>query len=261
MTDNNGIPRQNRRGTEVTGRVSDPDGGPVPGAAVTLVDAAGRQTDRTAADETGRFRLGAPGAGAYVLITSAPAYQPDAATVTVTGSPVRLEIALRGSGGLRGVVRAATTGVPIMDAAVTLTDTRGDVVDSRLSGPSGEYAFTSLPPGTYVLAVNASGYRPTAVAVTTGDTQAAQQDVELADGAVIRGSVSLPDDPRPSVTITLLDEGGHVVRTTLADEAGRYAFHDLDPGTYTVVATSYSPLRTTVRVGDGDRTRHDVQLV
>jgi uncharacterized surface anchored protein len=257
----NGIPQQNRRGVEVTGRVSDPAGAPVAGAAVTLVDAAGRQTGRTASDGTGHFRLLAPGAGTYVLITSAPAHQPDAATVTVTGSPVRLEIALRGSGGLHGVVRAATTGVPIMDAAVTLTDARGEVVDSRLSGPGGEYTFTALPAGTYVLAVNASGYRPTAVAVTTGETGAAQQDVELADGAVIRGSVSVPDDPRPTVTVTLLDDGGHVVRTTVADEDGRYAFHDLDPGTYTVVATSYSPSRTAVRVGDGGRTRHDVQLV
>ncbi|GHF38956.1 uncharacterized protein YfaS (alpha-2-macroglobulin family) [Amycolatopsis bartoniae] len=256
-----GIPQQTRYGIEVSGRVADVDGAPVPGAAVTLVDAAGRQTGRTTADDGGRFRLAAPGMGSYVLITSAPAHQPEATTVTVTGSPVRLEIALRGSGGLRGVVRAAVTGVPIMGAAVTLTDSRGDVVDSRLSGPGGDYAFTSLPPGTYVLAVNAAGYRPAALAVTTGETGAAQQDVELPDGAVLHGSVSLPEGPRPAVSVTLLDEGGHVVRTTYADESGRYAFHDLDPGTYTVVATSYSPSRTVVRVVDGARTQHDVQLV
>ncbi|WP_236791319.1 collagen binding domain-containing protein [Amycolatopsis sp. GM8] len=259
------IPQQNRQqdrqGVEVSGRVYDTASAPVPGAAVTLVDAGGRQSGRTATDDTGHFRLVAPNAGAYVLITSAPAHQPGATTVAVGGSPVRLEITLRGSGGLRGVVRAATTGVPIMDAAVTLTDARGDVVDSRLSGPSGEYAFTSLPPGTYVLAAGASGYRPAAVAVTTAETGTAQQDVELADGAVIRGSVRVPDDPRPTVTVTLLDDGGHVVRTTFADEAGRYTFHDLDPGAYTVVATSYSPSRAVVRVEDGGWTRHDVQLV
>lgn len=257
----NGIPQQYRRGVEVSGRVSDPGGAPVPGAAVTLVDSAGRQTGRTATDETGRFRLLAPGPGTYVLITSAPAHQPDAATVTATGSPVRLEITLPGSGGLQGVVRAGTTGVPIMEAAVTLTDARGDVIDSRLSGPGGEYAFAALPAGTYVLAVNAAGYRPAAAAVTTGETGVTRQDVELPDGAVIRGSVRVPDDPPPTVTVTLLDEGGHVIRTTVADESGRYSFHDLDPGTYTVVATSYSPTRTTVRVGDGGWTRHDVQLV
>ncbi|SFJ69961.1 Carboxypeptidase regulatory-like domain-containing protein [Amycolatopsis sacchari] len=246
---------------EISGRISGEDGAPVPGAALTLVDTAGRQTGRTTAGQDGRFRLPAPGPGTYVLITSAPTHQPEAATVTVATSPVHLEITLRGSGGLRGVVRAAVTGVPILGAAVTLTDSRGEVVDSRLSGQSGEYAFTALPPGSYVLAVNAPGYRPAAFAVTTAEGGTAQQDVELDDGAVIQGSVRLPEGPRPAVTVTLLDEGGHVVRTTFADEAGRYAFHDLDPGTYTVVATSYSPVRSTVRIGDGGRTRHDVQLV
>ncbi|TNC27063.1 DUF1416 domain-containing protein [Amycolatopsis alkalitolerans] len=254
------MPAQNRRGLEVSGRVYDAGGTAIAGAAVTLVDAAGRQTGRVASDEGGHFRFLAPGAGTYVLITSASAHQPDAATVAVAGSPVRLEITLRGAGGLSGVIRAATTGVPIMNAAVTLTDPRGDVVDSRLSGPGGDYAFTSLPPGTYVLAVNASGYRPTALAVTSADTGTAQQDVELADGAVIRGTVRVPDGPRPVVTVALLGEGGHVVRTTVADESGHYAFGDLEPGTYTVVATSYAPNRAVVRVDDGAWTRHDVQL-
>ncbi|MTD57849.1 MSCRAMM family protein [Amycolatopsis pithecellobii] len=255
------IPQQNRRGVEISGRVYDAVSTPVARAAVTLVDTSGKQTGRATTDDTGHFRFTAPNPGGYVLITSAPGHQPDAATVTVGGSPVRLEITLRSSAGLRGVVRAATTGVPIMGAAVTLTDDRGDVVDSRLSGPGGEYAFASLAPGTYVLAAGASGYRPAAVAVVTAETGTAQQDVELADGAAIRGSVRVPDEPRPTVSVSLLDDAGQVVRTGFADEHGHYAFHDLDPGTYTVVATSYSPSRDVVRVDHGERTRHDVQLV
>ncbi|KAA9150624.1 DUF1416 domain-containing protein [Amycolatopsis acidicola] len=254
------IPQQNRRSTEIAGRVHDPDGGPVAGAAVTLVDTTGRQIGRGSTDSGGAFSLQVPGRGGYVLITSAPSYQPEAITVNVLDGPVRLDVALTGAGGLRGVVRAATTGVPVMDAAVTVTDTNGDVVGSRLSGRSGEYAFTSLAPGFYTLAVNAAGYRPAALAVTAGESGTAQQDVELPDGAVIRGSVAVPDHPRPAVTVSLLDDAGQLVRTTHADENGRYVFHDLDPGTYTVVATSYSPSRQVVRIADGVRTRHDVQL-
>lgn len=254
-----GIPQQNRRGIEVSGRVTDSDGAALPLAALTLVDATGRQVGRATAGDDGRFQLHAPAAGSYVLITSAAAHQPEATTVGVADLPVRLEISLRGTGGLSGVVRAATTGVPIMNAAVTLTGPTGDVIDSGLSGPSGDYAFVALPPGSYVLAVSAQGYQPTAAAVTTSEA-GTKQDVELGDGAMIRGAVRLPDGPRPTVTVTLLDQAGHVVRTTFADDTGKYVFHDLDAGTYTVVATSYSPVRTAVEIPGTGRFRHDVQL-
>ncbi|WAL63142.1 carboxypeptidase regulatory-like domain-containing protein [Amycolatopsis cynarae] len=254
------IPRQERPGTEITGRVRDEAGTPVPGSAVTLVDADGQQAGRTAAGEDGGFALHAPARGTYVLIASAAGHQPEAATVNVADAPVRIEVALRGTGGLHGVVRSSETGVPIMGAAVTVTDPRGEVIGSRLSGPGGDYTLPGLPAGTYTLAVNAPGYRPTALAVTTGATASSRQDVELADGAVIHGTVRLPEGSRPAVTVTLLDTGGNVVRTGTADDRGRYAFHDLDPGTYTVVAASWSPSRRQVRVADGVRNRHDVRL-
>ncbi|HVW40724.1 MAG TPA: carboxypeptidase-like regulatory domain-containing protein [Amycolatopsis sp.] len=256
-----GIPQQNRRGSAISGRVHDAGGAPVPGAALTLVDATGRQIARGTTEGAGGFTLAAPGRGSYVLITSAPAYQPEAVTVNVVDTAVTVEITLRAASGLRGVVRGAETGVPIMDAAVTLTNAQGDVVDSRLSGQSGDYTFAALPPGAYTLAVNARNYRPTALTVTVGEASPTTQDVELADGAVIQGSVRLPaGEPHPKITVTLLDQGGVVVRTTPADETGRYAFHDLDPGSFTVVATSYPPSRQPVHIGHEERTELAIQL-
>ena len=258
----NGIPRQNRRSTTISGHVRDADGTAVPGTAVTLVDATGRQIARGTTETGGEFTLAAPGAGSYVLIASASGHQPEAVTVNVADTGVTVEVALRSASGLRGVIRSVETSVPIMDAAVTLTNGQGDVVDSRLSGQSGDYAFAALPPGVYTLAVNARNYRPAALTVTVGEASPTTQDVELADSAVIQGSVRLPaGEPRPKITVTLLDEAGQVVRTATADETGRYAFHDLDPGSYTVVATSYTPSRQPVRVGDGEWTKLDIQLV
>ena len=262
MSTENGIPRQNRYSTTISGKVRDGDGTPVPGAALTLVDATGRQIGRAATEPGGGFTLAAPGHGSYVLITSAPAHQPQAVTVNVADTSALLEITLRGASGLRGVVRGAETGVPIMDAAVTITNAQGEVVDSRLSGQSGDYTFSALPPGAYTLAVNARNYRPTALTVTVGEASPTTQDVELADGAVIQGAVrQRTGGHRPKITVTLLDEGGQVVRTATADETGRYAFHDLDPGSYTVVATSYTPARQSVHIGHSDRTKLDIRLV
>ncbi|MDQ0380707.1 MSCRAMM family protein [Amycolatopsis thermophila] len=253
------IPRQ-ARGGEVAGRVRGETGAALPGVAVTLVDSSGQQVARATTGDDGTYRLPAPGRGVYVLIASAPAFRPEAATVTVGDAPAGLDLVMTGATGLGGVVRADSTGVPVMGATVTLTDFRGEVIGSYLSGESGEYSFGALPAGSYTLAVNAPGYRPTAVAVTMTDA-AVRQDVDLADAAVIRGSVHVPEAPRPwpRITVSLLDESGDVVRSTHAGDDGRYAFHDLDPGTYTVVATSYAPVRRAVRAGHG-RTRLDMHL-
>ncbi|GAB3575036.1 hypothetical protein GCM10027445_36830 [Amycolatopsis endophytica] len=254
------VPPQSRGGTEVTGQVRDEADVPVPGAAVTLVDSTGQQIARGTSGGDGGYRLPAPGRGVYVLIASAPAYRPEAATVTIGEAAAGLDLVMTGATGLGGVVRAGSTGVPVMDAIVTLTDFRGEVIGSGMSGRGGEYSFGALPAGAYTIAVNAPGYRPTAVAVTMSDA-AVRQDVDLADAAVIRGSVNVRDLPRPwpRITVSLLDESGTVVRSTHAGEDGRYAFHDLEPGTYTVVATSYAPVRQAARVGNG-RTRLDVHL-
>ncbi|AIJ24314.1 MSCRAMM family protein [Amycolatopsis methanolica] len=246
--------------TEVTGRVRDTRDAPVPGAAVTLVDSAGQQIARGATGPDGGYRLPAPGRGVHVLIASAPAYRPEAVTLTVGDTAAVLDLVLDSATGLGGVVRSAVTGAPVADATVTLADARGEVVGSYISGQGGEYSFGALPAGTYTLAVNASGYRPSAVAVNMTDATV-RRDLELAEAAVIHGTVNVRDLPRPwpRITVSLLDESGDVARRTLAGEDGHYAFHDLEPGTYTVVATSYAPVRKAARVGGGD-TRLDVRL-
>ncbi len=72
---------------EVTlrGRVRGAGGAGVPRAALTLMDSRGRQMARTLAAADGRYHLDAPAAGAYVLITSAASYWPDARPVVVPG--------------------------------------------------------------------------------------------------------------------------------------------------------------------------------
>ncbi|GHF25676.1 hypothetical protein GCM10017786_69820 [Amycolatopsis deserti] len=245
---------------EVRGQVRDTAQDPVAGAAVTLVDSSGQQIARGTTGRDGGYRLLAPGRGVYVLIASAPAYRPEAATVTVGDTAAGADLVLESATGLGGVVRSAATGVPVADATVTLADARGEVVGSYISGHGGEYSFGALPAGPYTLAVNAPGYRPAAVAVHMTDASV-RQDVELADAAVIHGSVNVRDLPRPwpRITVSLLDEAGNVARSTYAGEDGHYAFHDLEPGTYTVVATSYAPVRQATRVGDGPA-RLDVRL-
>ncbi len=68
----------------MTGRVTTPDGWPVPEAVLTVTDPAGRQAARVAADGDAAFTAAGLTAGTYTVIATAPGHHPMARTATVT---------------------------------------------------------------------------------------------------------------------------------------------------------------------------------
>ncbi|MFF1719443.1 MFS transporter [Streptomyces sviceus] len=243
----------------VCGTVRHTDGTVVPRAALTLIDIAGTQTGRGASGEDGRFALSTPGPGPYVLIAAASGHQPQAVSVTIGDRPVDLDIVLGGAGRLAG--RVLTGGAPVPDATVTLTDARGEVVATTRSGPEGAYVITELVAGEYTLAAGAPTFRPAALPVTVRASRETRQDVELAGGAVLRGTVRAGggrsvEDAR----VTLLDVAGNVVDTLTTGPDGTFRFVDLAGGEYTVIATGYPPVATVLQVAGGGRTERDLQL-
>ncbi len=56
-------------GRVIHGRVLGPEAIPVPGAAVTLIDTAGRQLDRTLSDGDGRYSVRVPERGSFVAVS------------------------------------------------------------------------------------------------------------------------------------------------------------------------------------------------
>ncbi|MGW0840647.1 MFS transporter [Streptomyces sp. NPDC002787] len=247
-------------GVPVCGTVQHSDGTVVPRAALTLIDATGRQTGRGGSGEDGRYALSTPGPGAYVLIAAAGGHQPQAVSVTVGERPVEVDIVLGGAGRLAGTVRTAD-GRAVTDATVTLTDAHGEVVVTTRSGEEGEYLITELVAGEYTLAASAHSYRPAALPVTVRAARETRQDVELAGGAVLRGTVRAGGGrPVEDARVTLLDAGGNVVDTNTTGIDGTFRFVDLASGEYTVVATGYPPVATVLQVAAGGRTERDLQL-
>ncbi|MFI1302323.1 MFS transporter [Streptomyces sioyaensis] len=247
-------------GVPVCGTVQHHDGSIVPRAALTLIDVAGRQIGRGATGEDGRYALSTPGAGSYVLIAAAGGHQPQAVTVTVGERPVELDVVLGGAGRLAGTVTTAD-GTPVRDAMVTLTDVRGEVVATTRSGREGGYVIGDLVAGEYTLASSAPAFRPAALPVTVQASRETRQDIELAGGAVLRGTVRagggrLVEDAR----VTLLDAAGNVVDTAITGSDGLFRFVDLSAGEYTVIAAGYPPVATVLQVAGGGRTERDLQL-
>ncbi|MFI8962249.1 MFS transporter [Streptomyces sp. NPDC053493] len=247
-------------GVPVCGTVQHHDGSCVPRAALTLIDVQGRQIGRGASGEDGRYALSVPGTGSYVLIAAAGGHQPQAVSVTVGERPVELDVVLGGAGRLAGTVLTAD-GTPVRDAAVTLTDVRGDVVASTRSGREGGYVIGELVAGEYTLAASAPAFRPAALPVSVQSSRETRQDIELAGGAVLRGTVRAGGGrPVEDARVTLLDAAANVVDTLTTGPDGTFRFVDLSSGEYTVIAAGYPPVATVLQVAGGGRTERDLQL-
>ncbi|MGY0490827.1 MFS transporter [Streptomyces sp. WG-D5] len=264
-SESHAIPAQERAtahvaGVPVCGTVRHSDGTPVARAALTLIDVGGSQIGRGASGDDGRYALATPGSGAYVLIAAAGGHQPQAVTVTVGERPVDLDVVLGGAGRLAGSVVTAD-GTPVREAIVTLTNVHGEVVATTRSGREGGYVITDLVAGEYTLAAGAPAFRPAALPVTVMASRETRQDVELAGGAVLRGTVRAGDGrPVEDARVTLLDAAGNVVDTLTTGMDGTFRFVDLASGEYTVIAAGYPPVATVLRVAGGDRTERDLQL-
>lgn len=257
---NGAAPHAYTPGVPVCGTVRHHDGSTVPRAALTLIDVQGTQIGRGASGEDGRYALSVPGAGSYVMIAAAGGHQPQAVTVTVGERPIELDVVLGGAGRLAGAVLTAD-GTPVRDAAVTLTDVRGDVVASTRSGREGGYVISELVAGEYTLAASAPAFRPAALLVSVQASRETRQDIELAGGAVLRGTVRAGGGrPVEDARVTLLDAAGNVVDTLTTGVDGTFRFVDLSSGEYTVIAAGYPPVATVLRMAGGGRTERDLQL-
>ncbi|MFC7982243.1 MFS transporter [Streptomyces sp. NPDC057336] len=247
-------------GIAVRGFVRGAEAAPVPQAAVTLISLGGRQLGRSVAQADGSYAVDAPGAGSYVLIASADGFQPQASTIVVNDEPVAYDVLLSGTSGLTGLVRAVESGLPVKDAMVIVTDVRGDLLATAATGEAGEFAFTELVPGTVTVAVNAAGYRPRALPLEVGGTGVTRVEVDLQAGARVQGVVRAPHGPLADARVTLVDVAGNVVGTATTGADGAYAFTDLDAGEYTVIATGYPPVATSLTVAGPGADGHDIEL-
>ncbi len=249
-------------GSEIRGSVHGAGGVPLPGAMLTLVDLGGRQLGRAVSGDDGAYALPAPGPGAYVLIATGAGHRPRAVTVVVGDEPLLHRLTLDGTAGLTGVVRAERDGAPIAGAIVVLADTRGEIVASGETDERGMFAFQDLLSGTFTLAASAAGNRPAAITVQIDDDVTTRCEVRLAAGMTLRGTVRAGADGRPlgDARVTLVDAAGGVVAATITGADGEYAFHNLDAGSYTVIASGYPPVAGALTLQGSDRTDVDIAL-
>ncbi|MGH3621502.1 MAG: MFS transporter [Sciscionella sp.] len=225
----------------VHGTVTGADAAPVPGAAITLIDGAGRQVAQTVSGHGGQYRLPLPAPGRYVLITAAEAHQPEAAPITVTGAPFEFNVALTAACTLSGTVHD-TEGTPVAGALAVLADSRGEVLRRSTTGEDGAYELNPTTPGDYTLAVSHPHHQPTATAVTVTSGRPTTYDVTLVAHSTVSGTIrNRTGAPVTQARVTLVDDSGTLVTSTTTGADGSYHFDGVRPGDYTVIASGYAP--------------------
>jgi protocatechuate 3,4-dioxygenase beta subunit len=244
-----------RTGAVVTGKVVGPDGAPVAGAEVRVVQ--GSREDMffsfgesgARSDGEGVYRLAGIEEGRRSIAATHQDFQRTVKELEVRAGENRLDLRLGRGYPVSGRV-VDSGGRPVADARVSL-DEPGfgfDSDDSQLaaSGADGSFQFPSVAPGTYTLRARKEGYAPAELPepLQVAVAPVAGLELRLAAGGTIRGRIrGLGFEQLSGVSVfairadTLgLDGGGP--SSGVVDFEGAYSISGVAPGEWMVTAMS-----------------------
>ncbi|MEW4288285.1 carboxypeptidase regulatory-like domain-containing protein [Rossellomorea marisflavi] len=202
--------------------------------------------------------------GNYTVQASRTNYTTASVNTSVSsGSSQTVNIALQPL--TSNITGNVSSGGPINNATIVLTNTSGTVVATTTTNAAGNYSFTGITPGSYNLSVNAAGFQSQTAGVTTVANQTAIVNfVLVANPGAISGTVrdSVTNAPIQGSTVELLTPTGILLSTTVSDVTGQYTFGNLAPGSYQVraVALGYSTSTVSAQVVSGATTTANLFL-
>lgn len=133
----------------VRGAVVGSTGRPVRNAVVTVLDLDGEPADWSRADNEGKYTLVLPGAGHYLVVSSADGWAPSSSVADFTAGERDRKISLKERLALSGTVRSG--GQAAAGALVTLTKPSGEFVCSVRTDDHGDYQMPLPQTGRYIL--------------------------------------------------------------------------------------------------------------
>lgn len=132
----------------VRGTVVRSDQRPIRHAVVTVLQTTGEPVDWSRADNDGAYSVVLPGAGRYLVVSSADGWAPKSQVLEFTDATTRQQIRLSERLTISGTVRHA--GGPLDQALVTLTKPTGESVTSTHT-QEGRYELPLPAAGRYIL--------------------------------------------------------------------------------------------------------------
>ena len=153
---------------------------------------------------------------------------------------------------ISGTVVSSTSGTPIGNVAVGLDLPGGNYVQFGTTDENGNYSFTGLAAGSYVLnfapaqddnyVQQWSGNKPTLATATPIAVAVAQAvtgvNASLAEGATVTGNVQTASGPGAFDTAVIEDAAGTIYGSGFTDSSGNYSVSQLPAGSFTASFTS-----------------------
>jgi uncharacterized GH25 family protein len=228
-------------GREVSGRVIDPQGQPIPGAEVSLSSPAGGWNGTTGPD--GGFRMTAIPDGAYRLLADKEGWAQSTEEIHVAGGPVQ------------GLVLRLDRGGAIVGRVSGLGFEELSRVQISANGPTGgqpgrvdyqgSYRIDALPPGEWIVEALLPENRRAVgkVQLAPGQTQASL-DLEFGGGLTLSGVVLQKEQPVAGAMVTVQSPNGGLLHGARSGPDGRFRVEGLDAGPVEVVVLGKdAPLR------------------
>nr|WP_201470565.1 carboxypeptidase regulatory-like domain-containing protein [Microbacterium hydrocarbonoxydans] len=227
---------------EVTGRVTDDEGQPLPGVTVEIPGVA-----ETTTDDDGIYVFDdVPVGEQTVEVTPPPGFTIDLPSVPVVvpeGSEEPIDVpdfVLVENPTLIGTVQTNGEGL----AGVTVTaETPGVAPVTAVTDGDGDYAFVRIPEGEYTISLTVpDGYiatGPTSFVQDVTDDEVAAFEFALARLGAIDGTVRT-DGGAPVGGVTIMIDGPDRRQQVTTDAEGNYGLGGLPPGTYTITIVAPS---------------------
>ncbi len=275
----------------ISGTVVDEDGKPLKDVVVKLKDSNGEVIKETKTDKSGAYSFVNIPVGDYVIVEEDPkgfesvediqSQDGDATAnsntndneipVTLTKDEddknnVFIDKAPNGVGNISGSVKDKNS-KPLENVTIVLKDSNGTIVATTTTNDKGEYEFTDIPVGDYVIVEkDPIGYSSVKDEQSSDDDKEANSDtndneipvslskdendvkndfIDQAIGHIAGAVVDENDSPIKGVEVELKDKDGKVVATTTTDNNGEYAFLNIPVGDYVIVEkdpTGYSSI-------------------
>ncbi|MFC0186763.1 carboxypeptidase regulatory-like domain-containing protein [Fictibacillus aquaticus] len=225
---------------DLTGTITGPDGLPITGAVIQIIDATRATVNTVLSQSDGTYAVLDLLPGIYTMTVSAAGFEQlslsafiEANETTVTDITLAFE-----PGSVEGIVTDAGTGAFISRANVELRliSPSGPVIASTITDVQGRYRFNTIRSGTYTVVATNSNYGNDSDSIFVEPGLTTFADLQLSPltsrvTGTITGDGGLP---LVNTLVRVADSNGTVVAEIQTDIDGRYLVEGLLPGEYSL---------------------------